>query len=139
MTADLRSERSLHACVDPTCLDKVHELLAELWTEAADVADVDRTLFELAVMEVAGNIVQHSVSDDVILCNLHVQVFDTRLDALFLDTAQEVIVNLTAAHLPDDMAESGRGLAMTIGAVDQLSYQREGALNCWRLSRTRTG
>lgn len=131
-------ERSLHACVDPQCLDKVHQLVAQLWTEATDVSEIDRTLFELAVLEVAGNIVQHSVSDEMIICNLRLQVYDRRLDAMFLDSAQEVSVDLTVAEMPNEMAESGRGLAITISAVDELSYQREGSLNCWRLSRTRT-
>lgn len=132
-------ERSLHACVDPQCLDKVHDLVAQLWVEATDVSELDRALFEVAVLEIAGNILQHSVSEEAIICNLNLQVYPGRLDAIFLDSAEEVTVDLTNRDLPPETAESGRGLAMTISVLDQLSYEREGSLNCWRLSRSRTG
>lgn len=132
-------ERSLHACVDPLCLSKVHMLIEDLWAETTDVAVTDRFLFESAVLEIAGNIVQHSVSDYEILCNLVLRVYETRLEAVFSDTAEPAIVDLESAALPDHLAEHGRGLAMTKLAVDRLSYAREGSLNCWRLSRTRTG
>jgi serine/threonine-protein kinase RsbW len=132
-------EHSLHACVDPSCLSKVHLLIEDLWAEATDVADTDRFLFESAVLEIAGNIVQHSVSDHQILCNLTLRVYQNRLEAVFSDTADAAVIDVDSAALPDDAAEHGRGLAMTKRAVDQLSYTREGALNCWRLSRTRTG
>ncbi len=139
MTAQPVVEHSLHACVDPDCLGKVHGLIEDLWAEATDVAETDRILFESAVMEIAGNIVQHSVSDQEIVCNLILRISPTRLEAVFRDTAEEAVVDLESATLPDDLVEHGRGLAMTKRAVDQLSYQREGPLNCWRLSRTRTG
>ncbi|SDO33986.1 serine/threonine-protein kinase RsbW [Nakamurella panacisegetis] len=139
MTDAVVIEHSLHACVDPDCLGKVHALVEQLWAESVDVAEIDRILFESAVLEIAGNIVQHSVSDQPILCNLTLRIYPTRLEAVFCDTAEEAAVDVESATMPDDLAESGRGLAMTKRALDQLSYQREGHVNCWRLSRTRTG
>jgi serine/threonine-protein kinase RsbW len=35
------------------------------------------------------------------------------------------------------MAESGRGLALTLAAVDELVYRRDGDTNHWRIVRRR--
>ncbi|MFJ5698485.1 ATP-binding protein [Arthrobacter sp. NPDC093139] len=128
----------LHACTDPECLNKVHSLLAEMWTTSTDVSEVDRVMFETAVIEVAGNIVQHGAEAGSVNCNLILEVYPERLDAHFRDDGVTAHVDIGAAQMPEAFAETGRGLAMAKAAVDVLSYERRNGDNYWKLSRTRT-
>jgi anti-sigma regulatory factor (Ser/Thr protein kinase) len=47
-------------------------------------------LFETAVIEVAGNIVRHGRSPNGFRCRVTIGVYDTALEALFEDTADEI-------------------------------------------------
>jgi serine/threonine-protein kinase RsbW len=128
----------LHACVDPDCLAKVHNLLAEMWTASTDVSELDRMMFETAVIEIAANIVQHGTAEGPINCNVIFEIYPDRIDAHFKDDGVTVHVDIAAAQMPDALAESGRGLAMAKAAVDVLTYERLNGDNFWKLSRTRT-
>lgn len=128
----------LHACVDPDCLGKVHNLLAQMWSTSPDVSELDRIMFETAVMEIAANIVQHASDESLTNCNLILEVYPDRLDAHFKDDGRIAHVDVTAAELPETFAESGRGLALAKAAVDVLTYERLNGDNYWKLSRTRT-
>lgn len=44
---------------------------------SADVSGTDRTMFEMAVIEIAGNIIQHGVSEASINCTLTIEVYPT--------------------------------------------------------------
>jgi serine/threonine-protein kinase RsbW len=129
--------RVLQARADPDCLSRVHELVAALWADAPDVAGVDRITFETAVAEVAANIVQHAAAEGVVDFDLEVRAFPDRLEALFADNGLAADVDVAARELPDETAESGRGIALAWAALDELTYQRDGAVNRWRLVRRR--
>ncbi|WP_104175787.1 ATP-binding protein [Arthrobacter sp. Y81] len=128
----------LHACADPECLDKVHDLLAEMWSTSPDVTETDRAMFEIAVIEIAANIVRHGSDEGRTLCNLILEVYPERLGARFKDDGLIAHVNIESAAMPDVFAESGRGLAIAKAAVDVLTYERHNGANFWSLSRTRT-
>lgn len=121
----------------PDCLEMVHEMLAELWTGAPDVDDADRMMFEIAVVEIAGNVVEHARPRPV-RCELHLTVHDDALEATFCDSGQEADVDLADTGLPDPLAETGRGLAMVRATVDVLEHARVADSNRWYLRRTRT-
>jgi len=129
--------RVLQARADPDCLSRVHDVLTALWADAPDVADTDRIAFETAVAEVAANIVQHAAAEGAVDFDLEVRAFPDRLEALFADNGLAADVDVAAPALPDEMAESGRGIALAWAALDELSYQRDGAVNRWRLVRRR--
>ena len=61
------------------------------------------------------------------------------LEAVICDSGDLVAVDITDGVLPDDLAEQGRGLPMARAAVDELTYERVGERNRWRISRDRTG
>jgi anti-sigma regulatory factor (Ser/Thr protein kinase) len=128
---------ALRACAAPQCLERVHELLAALWADAPGVGAEDRIGFETAVAEVAANIVEHSGAgpDMRVGLNLQVRAYADRVEALFCDTGVEADVDIGSAALPDDMAESGRGLAIARAAVDEVVYERDGGVNRWRVTR----
>lgn len=138
MSATRLQVHELHACADPECLGKVHNLLAEMWGTSPDVSELDRAMFETAVIEIAANIVRHGSDEGRTVCNLILELYPDRLDARFKDDGLIAHVNIDAAAMPDSFAESGRGLAMAKAAVDVLTYERHNGDNYWTLSRTRT-
>lgn len=129
---------TLVAPAETAALDRVHELLEQLWRDAGDVALEDRVRFETAVTEIAGNIVVHASDGRPLDFTLHVRADPDRIEARFRDAGRRADVDLTAARLPADLAESGRGLALALAAVDELEYRRDGAVNCWRVMRRRS-
>jgi len=121
----------------PEGLERVHDLLDQVWAAHPDVADDDRVRFALAVAEIAGNIVAHSRSPGF---SLRLRGTAERLEAYFEDTGLPCEVDLATVCLPSDpLAESGRGLALARAAVDELDYRRAGDLNRWRIVRRRAG
>jgi serine/threonine-protein kinase RsbW len=123
---------------EPAALERVHELLQELWHDADDVAAEDRIRFETAVTEIAGNIVLHAPDGRPLEFTLHVSARPDRIEARFEDAGRRADVDLTAARLPDDLAESGCGLALALAAADEIAYRRDGGMNCWRVTRKRS-
>ena len=122
----------------PDCLDRVHSLLEELWRGAPDVTDEDRMLFELAVVEVTGNIVEHAGPKPV-SCALDLAVYPGHLEATFVDSGQPTgDLRLDEREMPDEMAETGRGLPMVRAVVDVLEQDRVDGTNRWFLRRVRT-
>jgi serine/threonine-protein kinase RsbW len=129
--------RVLQECSRPECLDRIHQAMEELWAEVTDVDQVDRMLFEIAVIEVAGNVVRHGGGDGGFDCQITLRVFDRSLEATFCDTGRRAEVDIAGADLPEEDSEHGRGLAMARDAVDELSYERVDGTNCWRIRRDR--
>lgn len=139
MTEPVAHQRVLDDCVQPECLDRISDVLQQLWTEVGDMPDLDRMMFEMAVIELAGNVVRHRHSDTGFECRITLRVSRARLEAVICDSGDPVDVDIAAAALPDDLAEQGRGLPMARAAVDELTYDRVDGLNYWRIRRDRTG
>jgi serine/threonine-protein kinase RsbW len=130
--------RTLVTAAEPAALERVHELLEQLWEDADDVGAQDRIRFETAVPEIAGNIVMHAPDGRPLEFTLRANVRPDRIEARFEDSGRRVDVDLAAAQLPDDLAESGRGLALALAAADEVEYRRDGAKNCWRVMSKRS-
>jgi anti-sigma regulatory factor (Ser/Thr protein kinase) len=111
-------------------LDLVHDALARFWSGLDSVPDdVWRMLFELAVAEVAANIIEHAHPDQMSL-------------RLTSDTGSMIAeftyegagwTDIPAAAPLELMAERGRGLFLARTGVDEMSYQRFGSTIHWRL------
>lgn len=121
----------------PDCLERVHVLLDDLWRGAPDVDEEDRMLFELAVVEVAGNIVEHAAPKPVV-CEIELAVYDGHLEAVFHDSGAPTGDLDLDREMPDELAETGRGLAMVRAAVDVVEQSRADGANRWLLRRERT-
>ena len=126
--------RRLAICARPQCLERVHELLTALWLDTPHVAAADRIAFETAVAEVAANIVEHAGAGAQVELDLVVAAHDDRMEACFRDTGRAADVDVASAEMPDDLAETGRGLPLARAAAD-VSYERAGAVNRWRVTR----
>jgi len=122
----------------PDALDLAHEQLEELWAADPGVSPADRMRFELAVIEILGNIVEHAWRADeghpsARRLSLELILTRDRLEAVLGDNGIPASIDLSAATMPDEDAESGRGLALTLAAVDALDYARDGGRNVWRI------
>lgn len=132
----------LSAPATPEMLELVHAVLEQLWDAHPDVGAGDRVRFEMAVIEILGNIVEHAYEIDSTDAggrrfDVSVAATETELVASFGDNGVPMAIDLSAVAMPDELAESGRGLALAMAAVDDISYQREDGRNLWRLVCTR--
>lgn len=133
----------LSAPATPEMLDLLHAVLEQLWASHQDVGTTDRVRFETAVIEILGNIVEHAYEIDATVApgsrrfDVTLTATDTELVATFGDDGVPMGIDLSAVAMPDDLAESGRGLAIAMASVDDLSYERVDNRNLWRLTCTR--
>ncbi|WP_162319747.1 ATP-binding protein [Nesterenkonia haasae] len=129
-----------HASVTGTAelgfVEEVLDTLEDLYTTTGDVSAEDRTFFSLAVSEIATNIVTHGETETEVTVTADLAVDDESLSAEFQDDAEPVELPLEAAALPDEFAESGRGLAIAKMALDQLSHKADDG-HTWHLMRRR--
>jgi serine/threonine-protein kinase RsbW len=132
---EARVTRVLDVCARPECIERVHATLAELWEDVPEIDPGQRMRFELAVAEIAANIVEHSAGpgEGAVDLNLRLSAFPDRVEARFRDTGREALVDVAGAALPTDEAEHGRGIAMALAAVDEVAYLREDGQNVWRV------
>jgi serine/threonine-protein kinase RsbW len=132
-----RIELSLPA--RPESLDLVHPALDQLWSLNDSVPPRDRFRFETAVVEVFANIVEHAFHADEVAeasgrrLDLVLAVRSGAVEADFSDNGRPVALDLSNVTMPDPDAEEGRGLAMAIASLDDLSYERSEGRNRWRL------
>ncbi len=136
MGGEGRVTHVLDVCAQPECLERVHGLLERLWDDAPELDPGARMRFEIAVVEVATNIVEHAGEpggDCTVDLNLRLAAYPDRVEARFRDTGREAVLDVSGAVLPEDAAETGRGIAMALAALDEVSYEREGDVNCWRV------
>ena len=136
MRAD--QDHVLRSVAEPACLERVHGLLEAVWVSHPDVGDDDRMRFELAVTEIAGNIVEHVGQPGPLEFQLGVHVHPDRLEARFRDPGRRMEVDFSSVAMPGELAESGRGLALALAVSDELTYRNDGADNHWLVVRRRT-
>ena len=136
MPAEIVCTLTLEGRADPLCLERVHDLVDELWKRVPEVDESDRYRFETAVIEVAGNIVEHGGPE--VRLRLWLRVHTDRVEAQFRDTGRSVDFDGLDGHVPDLMAEDGRGLTLARAVADEVTYQRTGHTNRWSVTKRRT-
>jgi serine/threonine-protein kinase RsbW len=133
---------SFEAPVEEESLDLVQDRLATLWAGDESVAAADRVRFEMAVVEVVGNIVEHAFEHDadprVRRLTVALTLAQDRVEAHLYDNGLPAEIDLGAVTMPDEDALSGRGLALAVAAVDEVGYERVDGRNHWRLLCRRT-
>lgn len=129
----------LDTTATPEALDAVHALLHSFWHGVARMADADRMRFDLAVAEVAANIIEHCNPPARML--LVLTDYADRVEADFDETGEPLPADVVdvAATPEDAFAESGRGLVLARTALDEFAYERQGEINHWHLVRRRHG
>lgn len=122
------------AAAEPAVVDTVQDGLVGLWRDGAVDPHVALRL-ELGLVEIVANIVEHAYRPDEIgrEITVLVEVAPSRVTASAWDNGQPTGIDLSSVALPGDDAESGRGLAMALAALDELRYERDGERNRWSL------
>lgn len=119
-------------------LDDVQRLLDELWS-THDVSDVVRMHVDLAVGEIAANIVEHSGAGRPVHLRMAAEWLPDAVRVTFHDDGHVTPTEVGSFELPDAMSERGRGLAIAHRVLDELAYRRDGNGNHWTLIRHRDG
>lgn len=141
LMADEVDRVELSAPARPEILELVHALFEHLWACHEHVPAGLRIRFETAAVEVLANIVEHAFAHDqrdgeVVRgrrLEVALAVSPDSVLASFRDNGLPAELDLSAAVMPDEEAESGRGLALTLAAVDDLTYDRTDGRNHWSL------
>jgi serine/threonine-protein kinase RsbW len=120
----------------PDDVDTVHDLLDDVWAGHGAVRLRDRMSFETAIIELASNVLRHADSGSGITCRLDIVVRPDRLEATLTDSGEPGDIQLAGRELPDELAESGRGIPLVQALVDVVEYDRGGELNRWYIART---
>lgn len=133
MTEAFREE--FLAPADAEAIERVHTLFEQLAVRRPDLAEERRGAFELAVVEVVTNVIQHGVEGTRTRVELELGHTVDGLRAVVTDDAEPADVDLSATAMPDpeDFGESGRGLALIALLVDEFTHQPLPHGNRWTL------
>jgi serine/threonine-protein kinase RsbW len=134
MTGDYQ----LEGLAVPESLNLLHDLLDRVSREHPDVDSADLMLFETAVIEVAGNVVEHGQPPGRVTWTFRIDIRPDGLEASLSDSGEEYPGGTWGTEMPaDPMQESGRGLALATAVLDSLTYDRRGDANHWQMTRRR--
>jgi serine/threonine-protein kinase RsbW len=121
----------------PDSLETLHQLLADVATAHPDVSAVDIAMMETAVIEIAGNLIEHGRPPGQVRYRLTLRVHPDRLEVLLCDSGERLAGSLDPLELPDALAEGGRGLFLANAVLHSLVYARTPEANSWTLVRLR--
>lgn len=116
-------------------LTELHDLMERVGRENPDLDPTGLVLLETALIEVAGNAVEHGTPPGGLHYRFDLEVSSDGLRGAFTDDGDPVDVPDHTAYPDDVLAESGRGLALARAALTELRYERQGDLNAWFLTR----
>lgn len=137
------ADLSVTALATPQVVDRVLDELERLWAREPGVTDADKGRFEMGLVEILGNIVEHSfrLGDGAEGRELSVEVDVTpaALTAVLADNGRPAEIDLSDVTMPGPEAESGRGLALALAALDHLEHERVDGRNRWTLRCDRAG
>jgi serine/threonine-protein kinase RsbW len=122
----------------PDGLNLLQDLLEQVGTEHPELTASDLMLFETAVIEVAGNVVEHGHPPGAVSWTFRLAVRADRLEGTLSDSGEEYPGGAWGTDMPDTMDEDGRGLALATAVLDSLVYERAGEVNEWTMVRRLT-
>lgn len=120
----------------PETLNLLQDLMDRVRSDHPEVDETDLSMFETAIVEIHGNVVKHSVPYGRVIYAFRLDVLEDRLVGLLADTG-EPTPDLSQVPVPDELAESGRGMLLARATLDELDYDRTGDRNTWRMVRLR--
>lgn len=129
---------TLDALAVPECLNLLHDLLEQVGADHPALEAEDLAMFETAVIEITGNVVEHGRPPGRVVFRFRLHVFDDRLVGVLVDSGEALNPVVRPGELPEDMAESGRGLVLARAVLDEFSYRLNDAGNTWTMVRNRS-
>lgn len=131
---------TMRMATPPGDVNTVHDMLEQVWADVPEIGAEDRLKFEIALIELASNVMRHADAGTGIVCALVIQTLPDRITATLSDSGEPGDVMLVGRTLPEDvLAESGRGIPLIQALVDELRYDSEDGFNHWHISRTLEG
>jgi serine/threonine-protein kinase RsbW len=121
----------------PESLNLLHDLLERVGHENPDLDPADLMMFETAVIEVVGNVVEHGRPPGRVSWAFQLSVLPDRLEAQLSDSGEEYPGGAWGTAMPPVLQEDGRGLALATAVLDSLEYQRSAGANHWTMLRQR--
>ena len=133
----MTGDYELRGLAVPGSLDLVQDLLVLVRSEHPDNSETDLSMFETAIAEIHGNVVQHGRPEGQVTYAFSLTVRPDRLVGFLADTG-EPATDLSDRAPVEEMAESGRGLWLAHATLDELLYARTGNRNTWKMTRLRS-
>ena len=121
----------------PESLDLLHGLLHRVREENDDIDATELMLFETAIIEIHGNVVQHGRPQGQVVYTFDLDVRDDMLVGVLADNGEAVPDLSAQGGLVGEGAESGRGLHLARAALEELSFVRRDDQNTWRMVKRR--
>lgn len=118
-------------------INVVHAYIERIWTLYPDLDMMDRLRFETALIELAANVIKHADEGRSIVADISIVIDDDYIHGRISDSSPAVKVDLTRRDMPDEDAESGRGIAFIQRLVDVLHYERRDDENLWVIEKRR--
>jgi len=134
-----RTEWSLETHAGPDALDRIHRALDALWSVHEEIPDAIRMQLAIAVAEVGANIIEHAGQGRPVRVRMDMDCRDHQVQIEFTDAGLPADIDIDSLHMPDEMAERGRGLALARAVLSRLTYRREDGVNHWTLVSQRFG
>jgi serine/threonine-protein kinase RsbW len=134
----MAGEYALRGLAVPESLDLLQDLLEQVRREHPDLREADVSMFETAIVEIHGNVVEHGHPPGRVIYAFELEVSADRLVGVLADTGRAAPDLSGLDELPHELAESGRGLWLARATLDDLQYARMGDRNTWKLIRNRT-
>lgn len=121
----------------PESLEVLHALLHNVAEDHPELDPVDVMLFETAVIEIAGNVVEHGRPAGAVAWTFLMDVGNDNLSALLSDNGAAYTGSVDESTMPESLTEGGRGLALADTILDEFSYARIDQTNTWTMVRRR--
>lgn len=126
------SEVVLDTVTGPETLDAIQVSLDGFFAVHRHVPGMVRLDLSIAAAEIGANIIEHSGAGQTIHLRMTIGLFPDEVRIDFIDDGVPAEMKLDAAALPEDDAESGRGLTIAQAVLSELTYHRD-SVNHWTL------
>lgn len=131
------TDHSLLLRVPPDDINVVHDYIDDVWRQHSEVGELERLRFTTALIELASNVLQHTAAE-ALRAEVITTISTERIHCEIHDSAPPASVQLDTLSMPDENAESGRGIAFIQRLVDELHYERRGTTNIWSIDSSRS-
>lgn len=132
----MAGDYSLDGWAVPEGLEELHSIIDRAATDHPDVSRDDLNMLETAVIEVAGNVVEHGRPVGEVRWSFQLAVTREQLKVTLTDDGH-VYEGPLDADMPGELEEAGRGLPLASLVLDDLAYERRGGVNVWTMVRLR--
>ncbi len=123
----------LRTVCGPKALEAIVDAVRAAWSANPWVPETIRSQVEIAVAEIAANIVEHAGRFHSATVEMRMRIHPDHVNIAFTDTGVPADIDLDNVQMPDELAERGRGLALAKAVLAHLGYSRSELGNHWTL------